>query len=492
MLNTTAELKAHTKADLAAMAKRLGVAVTGSMRKDELVSVVAKASKASARGKVTKARAKAGTKSKASKSPKSPIAKTRSATKQSAASKSVAAHAEVGKTAKAEAAGARRSKTNGKSSGPQAAGRTTSSNSKRNPGSKVASKAIAAAKPSASSGGRKGRSADEVVAAPKRAVSDKKKAVVSKSKTNPNVLKRIRELQNQKESSKDISFRPTLVRPPGASEPIWEKEPQSDRIALFVRDAYWLHAAWDITRNAIDRAKAAMAEQWHGAKPVLRLLRLDDGSTTSSSETVERDIEIHGGLRNWYIDWSGESVRFRVLVGYLAPNGRYHAIAKSNIVRTPAAGTPEAVDENWSDASAESERIYALSGGYDGEQETSELKQVLEDRTHRNLGAPALAKIGVAAESPFRRRGGFHFDMEVELVVYGSTVPDGYLTLSGEPVSLRSDGSFAVRLPFPDRRQVLPAVACARDGSQQRTIVVAVERNTKVMEPLEKERDTGE
>jgi hypothetical protein len=71
-------------------------------------------------------------------------------------------------------------------------------------------------------------------------------------------------------------------------------------------------------------------------------------------------------------------------------------------------------------------------------------------------------------------------------------VSDGYLTLNGEPVTLRPDGTFAVRLPFPDRRQVLPAVACTRDGSQQRTIVVAVERNTKIMEPLEQERDTGD
>jgi hypothetical protein len=66
------------------------------------------------------------------------------------------------------------------------------------------------------------------------------------------------------------------------------------------------------------------------------------------------------------------------------------------------------------------------------------------------------------------------------------------LTLSGEPVALRPDGTFVMRLPFPDKRQVLPAVACSRDGTRQRTIVVAVERNTKVMEPLDSERDTGE
>ncbi len=235
-----------------------------------------------------------------------------------------------------------------------------------------------------------------------------------------------------------------------------------------------------------------MAEQWHGCKPILRLLRLDDSGTSSSSETVERDIEIHGGLRNWYIDWTGEAASFRVLVGYVSPSGRFHAIAKSNIVKTTAGGAPDAVDDHWSDVGPESERIFALSGGYDTERETGELKEILEERVHRSLGAPALAKLGAGSESPFRRRGEFHFDMEIELVVYGSTVPDGYLTLNGEPVSLRPDGTFAVRLPFPDRRQVLPAVACTRDGSQQRTIVVAVERNTKIMEPLEQERDTGD
>ncbi|RMF42842.1 MAG: DUF4912 domain-containing protein, partial [Planctomycetota bacterium] len=93
---------------------------------------------------------------------------------------------------------------------------------------------------------------------------------------------------------------------------------------------------------------------------------------------------------------------------------------------------------------------------------------------------------------PFRRRKDFHFEMEVELLLLGSTMPDAYVTLNGEPVALREDGTFVMRLPFPDRRQVLPAVACSRDGSHQRTIVVAVERNTKIMEPLDEEVDSGE
>jgi hypothetical protein len=37
---------------------------------------------------------------------------------------------------------------------------------------------------------------------------------------------------------------------------------------------------------------------------------------------------------------------------------------------------------------------------------------------------------------------------------------------------------------MPNRRQVLPVVAHSADGVEQRTIVLAVERNTKTMEPV--------
>ena len=40
---------------------------------------------------------------------------------------------------------------------------------------------------------------------------------------------------------------------------------------------------------------------------------------------------------------------------------------------------------------------------------------------------------------------------------------------------------------LPDKRQVLPVVASSVDGVEQRTIVIAVERNTKVLEPMLRE-----
>ena len=44
---------------------------------------------------------------------------------------------------------------------------------------------------------------------------------------------------------------------------------------LLVRDPYWLQACWDVSRQNVARAKAALAEHWHTAKPTLRLLEVN-------------------------------------------------------------------------------------------------------------------------------------------------------------------------------------------------------------------------
>ena len=79
------------------------------------------------------------------------------------------------------------------------------------------------------------------------------------------------------------------------------------------------------------------------------------------------------------------------------------------------------------------------------------------------------------------------FDVDAELIVFGSTKPNARVTLRGEPVKLRPDGSFTVRMSLPNQRQVIPVVASSPDGAEQRTIVLALERNTKVMEPVVRE-----
>jgi hypothetical protein len=175
---------------------------------------------------------------------------------------------------------------------------------------------------------------------------------------------------------------------------------------------------------------------------------------------------------------------YRVEIGYLASNGRFHALARSNPVMTPRPGSCDAVDQNWSDVVENCERIFALSGGYSPESSSDELQELLEERLKRPVGSPMVTRYGAGADPCLDRDGELQFDVDAEMIIFGSTKCDAHVTLAGEPIKVRQDGSFTVRMSLPDRRQVLPVTSSSRDGATQQTIVLAIERNTKVMEPV--------
>ncbi|WP_417730540.1 DUF4912 domain-containing protein [Rosistilla oblonga] len=262
-----------------------------------------------------------------------------------------------------------------------------------------------------------------------------------------------------------------------------------DRVALLVRDSFWLQATWDVQRSSVERARAALAEQWHAAIPVLRLIRVADTSKTNASEQTDRDIPVHGGVNNWYIDILDPPGRYQVLLGYLVEStDRFFALCKSNIVEPPEPGVSDPIDAHWQDIAEDYERIYSLSGGKE-DGENSELKELFEDRLRRRIRVSSSGGLTNGADLSLRRERRFPFKVDAELIVFGSTSPGSSVTIAGEPVRLQPDGTFTVRMELPDRRQVLPVVASSPDGMQQRTTVVAVERNTKVMEPISRDSE---
>ncbi|OHB73085.1 MAG: hypothetical protein A2V70_19395 [Planctomycetes bacterium RBG_13_63_9] len=283
--------------------------------------------------------------------------------------------------------------------------------------------------------------------------------------------RRLRKIKSKSAQSKDLSFK-SVGDGNGRLK---------DRLVVMVRDPYWLHAYWELTRASIERARVALGQHWHGARPVLRLSELPGNATTNLSRRVVRDIPIHGGVNNWYIDVQNPPSRYQVDVGYLAEGDVFFSVARSNVVSTPHASMGDSFDKNWAEVAKDFDRIYAMSGGYTAEETNRELKEVFEDRLRRPMGDPASTRFGLGA-------AGMPHDLDVEvdteLIIHGATAPDAHVTLRGEPVHLRSDGTFAVRFSLPDRRHVLPLVASSGDGVQQRTVVLSVDRNTKVMEPV--------
>jgi uncharacterized protein len=263
-----------------------------------------------------------------------------------------------------------------------------------------------------------------------------------------------------------------------------------DRLILMVRDPYWLHAYWELTRRSIERARSSLGQYWHGAQPVLKLCEVTRTGTTSTSRRTVRVIPVHGGVCNWYIDVQDPPKSFQVEIGYRASEDKFFCLTRSNVVTTPRAGSGDAFDHNWAEVAKDSDRIYAMSASYTEPEANRELKEVFEERLRRPMGDPMSTQFGLGASGAGTDRPDMKFQVDTELIIHGVARPDAHVTLKGEPVHLRPDGTFAVRCNLPDRRHVLPVVACSADGVEQRTIVLAVDRNTKVMEPIL--RDPGQ
>jgi hypothetical protein len=423
-LITAAALKDLTSKDLAQMAKRKGVRQWHSMRKDQLVRALLR------------------------------VGRTKSARSKNATGRSTSVAAMSGRN------GSKKSQSPRRSGSARGDASTTS---------KTASKAAASTASTTAS-----TTALTTAARANGKVPGSPATTAAKAK-NPDVARKVQTANARREQFKDLSLNGN-----GRGRP----KPKKDRVALMVRDPFWLHAYWELTRQSVQRAQAALAELWHVAKPVLRLTEVEQGGTSSSAERPSRDIEIHGGVKNWYIDVRNPPASYRIAIGYLVPGGKFYCLARSNVVTTPSPASSDAIDENWTDVARDYERIFSLSGGGNKEVSTDELQELFEERLRRPMGAPIVTRYGVGAERMLHRQREFRFEVDAEMIVYGATKPDAYVTLAGEPVKLRPDGTFTVRLSMPDRRQVLPVVAQSADGLEQRTTVLAVERNTKTMEPM--------
>lgn len=291
---------------------------------------------------------------------------------------------------------------------------------------------------------------------------------------NPALARKMQRERIRREKLKDLALVAANKKTGSAIE--------RDRIILIVRDAYWLHTYWEITKNSVARAKAALAENWLGAQPILRLLRVSADKSTGPVEDPVRDIPIHGGVKNWYIDMDGEPTTLKIQIGYKTADGKFYLMATSNTIGTPESDSE--IDEHWTDIAEDHEKFYSQSGGYEGPRTSGELQTVFEEKLRRPMHSMDSSAM---SHSPIHSFRPFDFEVDAHMVVYGATAPNANVSLAGEPVKLNEDGTFVVRMGLPDRRQVLPIVASSRDGSEQRTTVLAVERNTKVMEPITKD-----
>lgn len=284
--------------------------------------------------------------------------------------------------------------------------------------------------------------------------------------------------------AKPLPPRPESVIP--ADKDLSSKNPKGtpvkDRIFLMVPDPYWLHAHWELSYQSVQRAEAALGQDWYGAKPIIRLFDVTSQDTTSTAEAPIRDIPIHGGCNHWYIDVPQPPRSYRADIGYISRRGVFHPLCRSNVVTPPKAGASESLEDGWQSELDEkaAERLLAMSTGFESSGGPPQLRELFDEQLKRT-GKDAAFGSGAVLPDKLKK---FFFTLDAELIVYGKTDPTAHVTLQNEPVKLRPDGTFTMRYALTDGRQIIPAVAAASDGMEERTIVLAVERNTKYLDPM--------
>jgi len=301
----------------------------------------------------------------------------------------------------------------------------------------------------------------------KPAIQGKSTAKVPTLAAKP-ALKPIRKTDSAKPAKPNSNLRVEAAIPSDKDLSAKNKNgaPVKDRVHLTAPDAYWLHVFWELSMQSVQRAEAALNQDWHGSKAIIRLFDVTSTDTTSTSEAALRDIVVHGGCSHWYIDIPQPPRSYRADIGYLTRTNRFYPLARSNVMMPPKAGASEVVDGELSKEAQEE----AAGHGRD----------VNGEHFRRPLKEPAF---GSGAVLPGKLKK-FFFDLDAELIVYVKTDPTATVTLQNEPIKIRPDGTATMRYSLPDSRQIIPAVACSADGMEEQTIVLAVERNTKRLDPM--------
>jgi hypothetical protein len=87
-------------------------------------------------------------------------------------------------------------------------------------------------------------------------------------------------------------------------------------------------------------------------------------------------------------------------------------------------------------------------------------------------GLPApLGGEGESVSSPAapaeQRPTGFWLNVNAELVIYGGTEPAASVSIGGQPISLRPDGTFSCRCSLPDGEHTATVSALSAEGEQR-------------------------
>ena len=112
-----------------------------------------------------------------------------------------------------------------------------------------------------------------------------------------------------------------------------------DLIVLQIRDPWWLHSYWELLPGTIARGREKLGKEGSAAELALRVY--EEGTLRWF------DVRLSDGTTDWFIEVDPPDRSWTVEIGLKTRSGRFLALARSNTVRTPPAGSVEGGDGRW-------------------------------------------------------------------------------------------------------------------------------------------------
>lgn len=246
-----------------------------------------------------------------------------------------------------------------------------------------------------------------------------------------------------------------------------------DKIILQVRDPRWLHAYWELRNQTIEGLKVKLGDDFYRAKKILRVYDVANIIFNGSNANSFFDIQYNDFANSWYIDTAGPGRSWCVDLGLMLTDGRFITILRSNVVSTPLDGPSWITDEEWMIPEDVFARLYGMGFGLG---KSSPVGRAWQERIKQGLFSSGVSSSPVRKEIKERS---FWMKVDCELIVYGATEPDAKVTVQGQPINLRPDGTFTLRYYLPDGKQIIPVKAISADKLEERIITPIVTRETK-------------
>jgi hypothetical protein len=272
------------------------------------------------------------------------------------------------------------------------------------------------------------------------------------------------------------------------------------KLLLTPRDPHWLYAHWDLTRNE---------QREHNARSIHGHLVLRLHATAIAAKPMA-EVHVHPESQHWFIHVERAGTTYTAELGYYRAPGKWITVAKTAAVTTPpeavatdkrvefltinpdvplaqigkvGEGVVAAISAEESNPEHESEVAEFFSSAAVGpaQRGSGEVPELMGGRLGQGAAWSGVSEAGAEGfeggwiSSPRggeagEQQGGFWLNVNAELVIYGGTEPGASVTVDGQPIQLRPDGTFSFRFALPDGRYevIIGAMSEAGDVRQAR------------------------